>query len=196
MGSEDICDHSRGFEGFHSCLTLFLGHAEDWAASVSALGSSLGLVLSGHKMNWTWPLLHQGAWVYPGREAPGRPTCVMEREEGRRDRGQESGFRRRTQVLWSRGDGGRSSYHVCKPTPAAAWMWVTIRVCLSCFTLWNETEEREWVFCFVFCLLIGVFWLFTFITIIDMVRFKPIVFLFICLIWVLFKKTFCFVGLP
>lgn len=33
-----------------------------------------------------------------GGEAPGRPTCVMEREEGRRDTGLESGFRRGTQV--------------------------------------------------------------------------------------------------
>ena len=151
MGGKDICDHSREFEGFRSCLIPFLGHAEDWAASVSALGLSLGLVLSGYKMNWTWPLLHRGAWVYSGREAPGTPTCVMEREEGRRDRGQESGFRRRTQVLWSRGEWW-TLFLPCLQTHSSSCMDVSCYSCVSImfhFMEWNWGTRMGFLFCFL-----------------------------------------------
>ena len=153
MGSKDICDHSREFEGFRSCLILFLGHAEDWAASVSALGLSRGLVLSGCQMNWTWPFLHRRAWVYLGGEAPGRPTCVIKREEGRRDTGLESGFRRRTQVPWSRAtwwEWGTWSF-LCLQTPSSSCMDVSRYSCMSMmfhFMELNRGTRKGFLFSF------------------------------------------------
>ena len=184
-----------------SCLVPFLRPAGDWAASASALGYLCVQCCQGPRWTGRDHFCVEELGFIRGGRLPGDPHGWgrEERGGGAEGRSPASGGEHGLHETEANGEnGGRCSYCVYKPTQQ-------LRGCELLFLCVYHFHfmELSWgmrtgfLFCFVFFYpLIGVFRLFTFIIAIDMVRFKPIIFLFICLIWVLFKKTFSFVQLP